>query len=741
MVETKSEGNERELITPEDLFDKVSLYLHNSRNVDFVKKAYYFAKERHEGQFRKSGDPYIQHPLEVAYLLASYQCSPTTLAAGLLHDVLEDTNTTKEEIVRNFGEDTYSIVEGVTKIGKLKYMTKEKILARTHQKMLLAMAKDIRVVLVKLLDRVHNMRTLMYQPTEKQMSIAQETLDLYAPLAHRLGMYRIKAELEDTAFHYLYPEKYESIMKNLIEQKDAREEDIDHMKEQICEVLNNAGLVQFDIKGRIKNIFSINKKMETKDLSFNQIYDLMALRIIVPSVTDCYMVLGLIHAHWNPLPGRFKDYIATPKPNLYQSLHTTVLGVQGKIFEVQIRTYEMDDVAENGIAAHYSYKEDNSNYNPQKEQEEIVTKLKWYKDLLSYVESEDDDIQDEDPLTKIKGDIFSANVYVFTPKGDVLDFPNGSTPLDFSYRVHTEVGNHTVGALVNGRIVPLTYQLKTGDVIEIKTNKNFNGPSEAWLKIVKTSHAKAKIMGILNKRKREELEKKGKEDFERTLKLFNENVKLDDKLIKEHYQKAQITTVLDFYFNIGKGIISSQGAINRFLGINEKNNEDAVLHHYENLDKVQPKRVASESGVYVDGLPKAQLKLASCCHPVYGDDIIGYVSKGNGIIVHRFECHNIKNSQEERFIDVFWDEPKEGKVYETILLITSFDRRNIVADIINIINGINHVAISSITSQTDRSGDLQTKVKLKVDNRDTINNVITNINKISDVYRIERLIK
>ena len=370
-------------ITPQDLFDKISLYLHNPKNIDFVKKAYEFAKERHEGQFRKSGDPYIQHPLEVTYLLASYQCSPATLAAGLLHDVLEDTNTTKEEIVKNFGEDTYSIVEGVTKIGKLKYMTKEKILARSHQKMLLAMAKDIRVVLVKLLDRVHNMRTLMYQTPDKQARIAQETLDLYAPLAHRLGMYRIKAELEDTAFHYLYPEKYEEIMQNLILQKDAREEDIDHMKEQIGDVLRNAGLIQFDIKGRIKNIFSINKKMETKDLSFNQIYDLMALRIIVPTVSDCYMVLGLIHAQWNPLPGRFKDYIATPKPNLYQSLHTTVLGIQGKIFEIQIRTYEMDEVAENGIAAHYSYKEDNSNYNPQKEQEEIVTKLKWYKDLLS----------------------------------------------------------------------------------------------------------------------------------------------------------------------------------------------------------------------------------------------------------------------------------------------------------------------------------------------------------------------
>lgn len=727
-------------ITKEDLFLKVKEYLHNEKNQEFVKKAYFFAEECHEGQFRKSGDPYIQHPLEVAYLLASLHCSPVTLAAGLLHDVLEDTPTSKEEMIAEFGEDTYSIVEGVTKIGKLKYMTKEKALARTHQKMLLAMAKDIRVVLVKLLDRVHNMRTLQYQPIEKQMRIAQETLDLYAPLAHRLGMYRIKAELEDLAFKYLHHDQYEYITNEITNQREAREEDIDQMKSLIKDILDKTHLEKYEIKGRIKNIFSINKKMENKDLNLDQIFDLMALRVIVPSVADCYMVLGLIHANWHPLPGRFKDYIATPKPNFYQSLHTTILGFQGKIFEVQIRTYEMDNVAENGIAAHYSYKEENSSYTPQKEQAEITTRLKWYKDLLSYVETENDSGED-DPLNNIKEDIFSANVYVFTPKGDVLDFPNGSTPLDFAYRVHTEVGNHTVGALVNNRIVPLTYHLKTGDVIEIKTNKSFNGPNEAWLKFVKTSHAKAKIMAILNRRKRDELVEKGKEEFEKTIKSMQMTLKLDDKMCKEHYSKAQIFNMDDFYFNVGKGIISPLAAANKFLGINEKNNEDAILRYYENNEHVHEHRHVSETGVYVEGLPKAQIRLASCCHPVLGDDIIGYVSKGNGIIVHRFECHNIKNSQEERFIDVYWDLPKEGKTYETTLSIVSFDRRNVVADIINVLNSIDNIYIVSISSSVDKSKDLVTKVKIKVNNKDTIQNAITNLNKISDVYRIERVIK
>lgn len=725
-------------ITKEDLFNKVSTYLKNEKNIDLIKRAYYLAEKYHEGQFRKSGDPYIQHPLEVAYLLASLNASPQTVCAGLLHDVLEDTNYTSEQMIDEFGQDVYSIVEGVTKIGKLKYMTKERALARTHQKILLAMAKDIRVVLVKLLDRIHNMRTLEFQPLEKQVRIAQETLDLYAPLAHRLGMYRIKAELEDTAFKYIYPDRYQKITSTISKQKETREEDIDKMQQLITNLLKSNNIKDFQIKGRIKNIYSINHKMETKDLDLSQIYDLMALRVIVPTVADCYMILGLIHSQWNPLPGRFKDYIATPKPNLYQSLHTTILGFEGKIFEVQIRTYDMDNVAENGIAAHYSYKEENSNYSHQKEQEELVTKLKWYRDLLSYVEDDNDEV---DPLNNIKEDIFSASVYVFTPKGDVLDFPNGATPLDFAYRVHTEVGNRTVGAIVNGRIVPLTYHLKTGDVIEIKTNKNFNGPSEGWLKIVKTSHAKSKIMGILNKRKRDQLIERGQEEFERTLKALNISLKIDEKMIKENFHKLTINSLDDFYYNLGKGEISARGAINKLAGTIEKFDENAMIKHYQDLDKTRRTPKTNDYAIYVDGLPKAQVKLASCCHPVYGDAIIGYVSKGNGIIVHRFECHNVKNSQEERFIDVYWDDAISNKHYESLLHIYSFDRKNIVAEIINTINGINNVNINSITSAKDRSGDLVTKVKISVNNLQTIANLENNLYKISDIHAVERVMK
>ncbi|MDY0209027.1 MAG: RelA/SpoT family protein, partial [Bacilli bacterium] len=502
-----------------DVMAKVSEYLKNPKNLALIQDAYELANEKHLGQFRKSKDPYIQHPLEVAYMLADLHASPATIAAGLLHDVLEDTDEDRTDLEKRFGSDVVKIVEGVTKISKLKYMTVEKALARTHQKILLAMAKDIRVILVKLLDRVHNMRTLEFQPEDKQRKIARETLDLYAPLAHRLGMYRIKAELEDTAYKYLEPVEYERINSLITEQKLVREEDIQRMKDKMTNILDDNDIKKFEIKGRIKNIFSVSKKMREKNLDFDQIYDLMALRILVPTIEDCYHALGIVHSEWNPLPRRFKDYIATPKPNLYQSLHTTIVGYSGKIYEIQIRTYDMDDIAEYGIAAHWAYKEENKGYSPEKEQEEVAAKLKWYRDLLTYAEISES--EDSDPLEQIREDIFSANVYVFTPKGDVLDFPTGATPLDFAYRVHTEVGNHTVGAIINGRIVPLTYKLKTGDVVEIKTSKSFNGPTEAWMKIVKTTHARHKIISILNKQKREALIEKGHDDFEKAIKAEN----------------------------------------------------------------------------------------------------------------------------------------------------------------------------------------------------------------------------
>lgn len=723
-------------ITADDLFEIIGEYLHTEKNQSLIRKAYYYAKEKHEGQFRKSGDPYIQHPLEVAYYLATLHVSPETLCAGLLHDVLEDTPVTKEEMIEEFGTDITSIVEGVTKISKLKYKTQEKVLAKTHQKILLAMAKDIRVVLVKLTDRIHNMRTLEFQPIAKQKSIAKETLDLYAPLAHRLGMYRIKAELEDTSFKYLEPEKYEHITKSLSEQKNSREEGIHTMQVRLESILYENNIDTFAIKGRIKNIFSINKKMEKKNVPFDHIYDLMALRVIVPTVADCYQVLCYVHREFKPVQGRFKDYISTPKPNLYQSLHTTIVGMYGKIYEIQIRTFEMDEIAENGVAAHWAYKEDDRNYNPQKEQEELFAKLKWYKELLSYVEQGEND--DEDPLPSINEDIFSANVYVFSPKGDVYDFPNGSTPLDFAYRVHTEVGNHTANAIINGHIVPLTYHLRTGDVIEIKTSKSINGPMESWLRLVKTNHARHKIISILNKRKREELVERGRDEFERVMKTENVNIKLDEKIVKDNFSKFSIYSIEDFYYSIGKGDLSCGAAINKLLGRNEKVTEETIIKHYEDNASRYRKHKLSDTGIYVEGLPKAQIKIATCCLPVYGEPIIGYVTKGNGITVHSLDCHNVSNSSESRFIDVYWGEPIVGKNYETCINIYSFDRKNIVADVINIINSCQNTTILSISSTSKKGSDLLTKVKLNVNNADTLQNVITNLQKIGDIYSIER---
>lgn len=724
--------------TIDDIITYCQSYLHNKDNLNLIKKAYDVAKKKHEGQFRKSGDPYIQHPVEVAYILATLHAGPDTIAAGLLHDVLEDTDMSKEEMAATFNKDVAEIVDGVTKISKLKYMTKEKALAHNHEKLLLAMAKDIRVILVKIADRLHNMRTIQFHSEEKQKRIAQETLDLYAPLAHRLGMYRIKAELEDLSFKALEPEKYAEIAKEISFKKTERDEDVEKMISTVKGLLEKNHINHYDIKGRVKNIYSIYKKIITKNKTIDDIYDLLALRVIVDSVEQCYHVLGIIHSIWTPLPMRFKDYIAVPKPNMYQSLHTTVVGPAGKIYEIQIRTYEMDQIAEFGVAAHWAYKE-NVEYSHEKEQLEIVNKLKWYKDLTTYVENS----ATEDPLDSIIEDIFSANVYIFTPKGDVYDFPAGSMPLDFAYRIHSDIGNKTVGAIVNGKIVPLSYKLKTGDVVEIKTNKACTGPTSEWLKLAKTSHAKTKIKAFINKKQRDAFVAKGLEELTVIGKNYNYvPTTLDDKQVMDLFGKNGIRTVEDLYWTIGKGEISALAAINRILGLTDvKLDDEFALKQYSEDSSKNRKRVATNGfGIIVEGLERAKLHLGNCCQPVYGDEISGYISKGNGIIIHRVTCPNVEKASPERFINVYWDKDFSGRIFDTTLKIIALDRRNLVADMINILNGCN-VTIASVTSTKNRTGDCMAKFKLQVSGLNDLNNAILNLKKIPEIYQIERVNK
>lgn len=724
--------------TINDLVELVSQYL-NEENIKLITKAYDVAKSYHEGQYRKSGDPYIQHPLEVTYILATLNAGPNTLCAGLLHDVLEDTDMTKEEMAAEFNAEVAEIVDGVTKISKLKYRTKEKALASNHEKLLIAMSKDIRVILVKLVDRLHNMRTIEFQPEDKRKRIAKETLDLYAPLAHRLGMYRLKAELEDLSFKAIDPETYYEISSDIVSKKSEREDDIEAMRKLLVEMLEKNNIGNYQIKGRIKNIYSIYNKMVTKSKRLDDIYDLLALRVIVNSVGDCYHVLGLIHSIWTPLPKRFKDYIAVPKTNLYQSLHTTVVGAGGKIFEVQIRTYEMDNVAELGIAAHWAYKE-GSGYSSEKEQKEIGQKLKWYKELGAILESSERD----DPLDTLKDDLFSASVYVFTPTGDVYDFPNGSMPLDFAYRIHSEVGNKTVGAIVNGKIVPLSYKLQTGDVVEIKTSKSTSGPTESWLKLVKTAHARNKIKTYINKKQRDNFIAAGLAELEKVCKTKEYDIKLiDEKVVKEFFSKLNIKTFEDLCCEIGKGTISAQASLNRILCITDVKLDDAqALKQYseDTMSSREHKSSKNDYGVYVDGLPKAQVKLGNCCQPVFGDTIYGYISKGYGIVIHREGCPNMLRSDQERFINVKWDLMFSGKVFNTTLKVFARDRRNLTADMINTLNYCN-VTILSVTSNKTKNEECLAKFKLQVANLEDLNRAILALNKMPEMYSVERIFK
>jgi len=716
-----------------ELETSLKTYITNKEHLDLIQDAYNFALKKHEGQFRKSGDPYIVHPVDVALILCELQTDPTTIMAGLLHDVIEDTSASFDEVKGLFGEEVALLTEGVTKLGQYKFKgkvleaTKIAAQAKNYQKMLLAMAKDIRVVIVKLADRLNNMRTLDSLPQEKQVRIANETMEIYAPLAHRLGMNIIKAELEDTSFKYIDPDKYRVIAKQINDTKLNREADLELMQTNLAYLLSENN-VHCNVKGRIKNIYSVYKKMYTRKKEFEEIYDLLALRIIVDDIESCYRTIGIIHSKWTPIPNRFKDYIAMPKPNLYQSLHTSVIA-NGKVYEVQIRNEEMDNIAEYGVAAHWAYKESKAKF---KMTEEVSKKLKWYGDLINFTKESEND---SDVLNLLRDDIFHSNVYVFTPAGDIIDLPKGSTPLDFAFRIHTQVGIKTVGAIVNGKIVPLEFELSTGDIVNMKTSVNSFGPNDNWLKIVKTSNAKSKIKNYLNKRRRDVLVEMGKDDFNKELNSRNTSITLNDKVVSELFSKKGANSVEDLYFEIGKNTISPVSAVNALIGDIEYTDEDLIqkINQSVYVDK------KSESNIIVEGLKNPSIKLSNCCTPIPGDKITGYISKGVGIAVHRTKCNNLAALDSNRYIEVFWGNDKTKSYNVNIKVIVS-NRDNILAEIINTVTASN-AKIDQVAASTNKLKEGIVKLKLSLANKEILSKVILNLQNLKGVFSIERMMK
>ncbi len=745
---------DKELSTPKDftppeelyktLIDEVRKY-HPNTDISMIEKAYRIADKAHEGQFRKSGEPYIMHPLCVAIILAELELDKETIVAGILHDVIEDTIMTDEELEREFSAEILLLVEGVTKLTQLNFsQDKIEVQAENLRKMFLAMAKDIRVILIKLADRLHNLRTLQYQSPAKQIEKSRETLDIYSPIAHRLGISKIKVELDDISLRYLEPEKFKELKTELDECLEERETFIDNIVEEVKDCIGEAG-IKAEISGRVKHFFSIYKKMKNQNKTLDQIYDIFAVRIIVDSVRDCYGALGVIHEKYKPIPGRFKDYIAMPKANMYQSLHTTLISKSGRPFEIQIRTYEMHKTAEYGIAAHWKYKENLSGSSKDREEEKLI----WLRQLLE-IQQENNDNKEFMNTVKTDLDLFAEQVYCFTPNGDVKNLPAGSTPIDFAYSIHSAVGNKMVGARVNNRVVPVTYTLQNGDRVEIITSGNSKGPSRDWLTIVKSGQARSKINQWFKQEFKEENINKGKELLVQYCKSKGYNY--------TDYSKPELqhSVMVKYNFNdwesvlaaIGHGALKEGQVVNKLIEAKNKEfkaqmTEDDLVEQINHNGEARH-FATTKGGIRVKGIDDVAVHFSKCCSPVPGDEIVGYVTRGRGVSVHRTDCINVIGMNEidrSRLIEAEWLENADdggGSVYSTEIKIFASDRTGMLFDVSKIFTEAN-INVTAINSKSSRKNEKATiVVSFEIKRVEQLKSVMSKVRQIPGVIDVER---
>ncbi len=733
------------VLSVEEFFATISQYL-TPRQVQFVREAYNFAAEVHANQKRVSGDPYIIHPLGVAGILAQLKMDETTLAAAFLHDVVEDTNVSLQDLQDIFGKEVASLVDGVTKLGKIEYISKEEQQVENYRKMFLAMAKDIRVVLIKLADRLHNMRTMKYMPVNKQKRISSETLEIYAPLAHRLGIYAIKWELEDLAFRYMEPQHYYELVEQVKVRRKERETMVQDAMAELKKHIDTAG-IHCEIQGRPKSFYSIHKKMQRDHKTINEIYDLLAVRVLVDTVQDCYGVLGIVHGMWRPIPGRFKDYIAVPKSNMYQSLHTTVISSSGQPLEIQIRTFEMHRISEYGVAAHWRYKESAkgaSNHAVSSSAKDMDAKMSWLRQLLEW----HNDMHDPNEFVNtVKMDVFSDEVFVFTPRGDVIDLPMGSCPIDFAYRIHTGVGNSCVGAKVNGKMVPLDYRLSNGDIVEVVTTKQSGGPSRDWINVVGSNETKNKIRQWFKKERREENIVKGRELLERECKRLGYDSKelLTPDNIKEVSSRLHLDgSEENLMAGLGYGGVLINTVMMKFIELYKKAQQKNTTKNLSQLlAQLKPrtsKANKASHGILVKGESGIMVKLSRCCNPIPGDPIIGYITRGHGVSVHRTDCPNVLSSHEEadRMIDVAWDIAGDA-VYKVVLEITAVDQTGVMANIMTVASETK-ININSLNARSDSNKTAYIKLGLDINGTEQLDYVVGRIRRIKGVYKVERLI-